>query len=107
MVRRIVEVDRSGQGPLQRLVFQMGLVGRPMDESIQPHLTHTDDWRRLKVGDAWKCEDRGEPLDGQGLREGGRRVSRLGVVAHAERRQLAGRRRSSSASWARTSGRSG
>jgi hypothetical protein len=21
------------------------------DESIQPHLTHTDDWRRLRVGD--------------------------------------------------------
>ena len=30
------------------------------DESIQPHLTHTDDWRRLKVGDALEMRSRGE-----------------------------------------------
>ena len=30
------------------------------DESIQPHLTHTDDWRRLKVGDALEVRGPGE-----------------------------------------------
>ena len=30
------------------------------DESIQPHLTHTDDWRRLKVGDALEMRGPGE-----------------------------------------------
>ena len=30
------------------------------DESIQPLFTHTDDWRRLKVGDALEMRSRGE-----------------------------------------------
>ena len=30
------------------------------DEQIQPHLTHTDDWRRLKVGDALEMRGPGE-----------------------------------------------
>ena len=30
------------------------------DESIQPHLTHTDDWRRLRVGDVLEIRGPGE-----------------------------------------------
>ena len=30
------------------------------DESIQPHLTHTDDWRRLRVGDELEMRGPGE-----------------------------------------------
>ena len=34
------------------------------DEQIQPHLTHTDDWRRLKVGDALEMRGPGEKASG-------------------------------------------
>ena len=30
------------------------------DESIQPHLTHTDDWRRLRIGDELEMRGPGE-----------------------------------------------
>ncbi|CAH0374920.1 unnamed protein product [Pelagomonas calceolata] len=30
------------------------------DESIQPHLTHTDDWRRLRIGDELEIRGTGE-----------------------------------------------
>ena len=58
---RIVEVDRD-----RVKVHYNGWSSRwdswvdRKDESIQPHLTHTDDWRRLKVGDALEMRGPGE-----------------------------------------------
>ena len=62
---RIVEVDKD-RGPGEVKVHYNGWSGRwdtwvdRKDESIQPHLTHTDDWRRLKVGDAVEMRGPGE-----------------------------------------------
>ena len=62
---RIVEVDKD-RGPGEVKVHYNGWSGRwdtwvdRKDESIQPHLTHTDDWRRLKVGDAIEMRGPGE-----------------------------------------------
>ena len=58
---RIVEVDRD-----RVKVHYNGWSSRwdswvdRKDESIQPHLTNTDDWRRLKVGDALEMRGPGE-----------------------------------------------
>lgn len=58
---RIVEVDRD-----RVKVHYNGWSSRwdnwcdRKDEQIQPHLTHTDDWRRLKVGDALEMRGPGE-----------------------------------------------
>ena len=67
---RIVRADGSirgswrwtatGQGPLQRLVFQMGLVGRPQGRSIQPHFPTRTTGAGSKVGDALEMRGPGE-----------------------------------------------
>ena len=69
-------MDRDRSGSLQRLVFQMGLVGRPEGRVDPAALNTYGRLAQLKVGDALKCEDRGEGSLVQGL-EGGRRVSSL------------------------------
>ena len=62
---RIVEVDKD-RGPGEVKVHYNGWSERwdtwvdRKDESIQPHLTHTDDWRRLKVGDELEMRGPGE-----------------------------------------------
>ena len=62
---RIVEVEKD-RGPGEVKVHYNGWSERwdtwvdRKDESIQPHLTHTDDWRRLKVGDAVEMRSAGE-----------------------------------------------
>ena len=62
---RIVEVEKD-RGPGEVKVHYNGWSERwdtwvdRKDESIQPHLTHTDDWRRLKVGDAVEMRGPGE-----------------------------------------------
>ena len=61
---RIVEVDKDRAPEVK--VHYNGWSERwdtwvdRKDESIQPHLTHTDDWRRLKVGDAVEMRSAGE-----------------------------------------------
>ena len=80
--------------------LQMGLVGRPEGRVDPAALTHTDDWRRLKVGDALEMRGPGEKAlwyKGFVKEVDGSRVPV--VLAHAERRQAVARtRRSTSVS---------
>ena len=106
---RIVEVDRD-----RVKVHYNGWSSRwdswvdRKDESIQPHLTHTDDWRRLKVGDALEMRGPGEKAlwykgvvkEVDGSRVWFRRTRRTSTGSGSTRR------RSTSVSWGHISRRS-